>query len=139
MRYWLWTLAAALALAPLTVVAHGPGKDAHEHQHGQDVKAAAAETHTVEGNVLDLACFFGHGADSKEHVKCAKDCVVRRGLPAGIIGADGVVYLLVEDHANAKAYDTAKKLAGEKAKVTGRVVKKGGLQALVVATAEKGK
>ena len=59
------------------------------------------------------------------------------GAPVGLLTAEGEVYLLVGDHANEKPYKAAQQLAGERARVTGTVYKRGGVQAIVVSKTEK--
>ena len=102
-------------------------------------KAAASETQMMQGEVLDMACYMGHGASGPKHAKCAKMCV-DGGSPAGLLTSDGSVVLLLEDHGkNAKAFAAVKDLAGAQAKVTGTLSKKGGLTALIVSKAEAAK
>ncbi|MBI5203195.1 MAG: hypothetical protein HY925_16510 [Elusimicrobia bacterium] len=135
MKNWIMALAAAVVLAPFAWAGdkhEGKGHGDH-HEH-----AAAGASHTIEGNIVDMACYMSHGEMDAEHSKCAKACVAK-GMPAGILGADGVLYLLLENHENPKAYGAVKKLAGEKAKVTGSVVEKNGIKGLVVSGAEKAK
>lgn len=105
---------------------------------GLAVGAAAGELppKTVEGEVLDLACYMAHEGAGAKHAKCAKQCLVG-GSPMGLLTAHGEVLLLVDDHSNKKAYQDAKELAGDKARVTGRMAKRGGLAAIVVDKAEK--
>jgi len=55
-----------------------------------------AET-TVKGEVLDLACYADHGASGEKHAKCAGKCI-SSGLPVGIKGEDGKVYIVIGDH-----------------------------------------
>ena len=52
---------------------------------------------TVKGEVLDLACYADHGASGEKHEKCAKKCI-SSGLPVGIKGEDGKVYIVIGDH-----------------------------------------
>ncbi len=113
----LLILAAALALTPAAFAAN-----------------AATAAQTTKGEILDMACYLGHGAKGPKHAGCAKGCVAA-GAPMGLLTGNGTVYLLVENHADKKAkkaYAAAKKLAGEKASVTGGIVTKGGLQAIIV-------
>ena len=142
---------AVLAVLALSLGVAAPVAQAHEHPTSKghpsatdekkappmaahDEKAEQAGMMTVEGEVVDMACYMGHETKGEKHAKCAKQCVVG-GSPAGILGADGSLYLLVEDHASPKPYDKAKRMAGEKAKVTGKSVKRGGIQALIVTEA----
>ncbi len=86
---------------------------------------------TLKGEVLDMSCYMGHGAKGKGHQQCAQMCL-DKGLPAGLLTSDGNVYLLVEDHDKAKAYEKAIKHAADNIQVTGKVINKNGVQALVV-------
>ncbi len=117
---------AVLSLGALLLVA-GSAVWAKQHE-------GAAKT--IEGEVLDMTCYMGHETSGAKHGKCAKACLVG-GAPAGLLTGKGEVYLLVADHKNPKAYDAVKQLGGEKAKVSGTMVKRGGIQALVVQGAEK--
>lgn len=108
---------------------------AHEgHKHDESKEAVKAQT--VSGEMLDMACYMNNGEKGAKHAKCAEMCVTG-GAPLGLLTKDGKVYLLVNDHANEKAFAEAKVLAGASAKVTGKIVSRGGVQAIVVAKAEK--
>jgi hypothetical protein len=48
---------------------------------------------TVKGEVLDMTCYIAYNLSGPEHAKCAHDCI-RSGLPVGIKGENGKVYLL---------------------------------------------
>jgi hypothetical protein len=64
------------------------------------VSAAAPandQTVTVKGEVIDMVCYTDSGASGKDHADCAKVCI-SSGLPVGLKGDDGKVYLLVGDH-----------------------------------------
>jgi hypothetical protein len=74
-----------------------------------------------------------HGA---KHAKCAGMCVTG-GAPMGLLTKSGDLYLVVADHANEKPYEEAKKLAGTDVKLSGKVTKKGGVQALILGKTEK--
>ena len=107
---------------------------AHEgHEKG---KKEADQTMT--GEVLDLACYAAHEGKGAKHATCAKECL-KGGAPAGLMTADGKVYVLVNSHEAEEAYKSLKDLGGEKAAVTGHVSKRGGLQAIVVEKVEKAK
>jgi hypothetical protein len=64
----------------------------------------------VKGEVLDMTCYIAHNLSGPQHAECAKICI-RKGLPVGLKGEDGKVYLLVgEKHAvNAELADYAAK------------------------------
>lgn len=116
-------LAAAVALAlgtfvPLSVA--GP-----EHDHGE------AEGITVQGEVLDLACYIAHEAMGADHAGCAKSCV-KAGQPMGLLAEDGTVYLLYAGHKDSSGFEQAKEHAGEKVVVTGKDATRGGIKAIEV-------
>src|SRR5438105_4161313 len=103
-----------MLIAVLSVV--GVFSWAHDHDAMKAGPAATdGQAKTIEGKVVDLACYLGHGEMSDKHGKCAKACVLG-GSPAGVLGADGSLFLLVEDHDNPKPYSAVKKMAGEAAK-----------------------
>ena len=53
---------------------------------------------TVKGEILDLACYVDHGASGEKHGgKCGKTCI-SSGLPVGIKGEDGKVYVVIGNH-----------------------------------------
>ena len=91
---------------------------------------------SVKGEVLDLSCYLTHDAKGEKHRKCAKGCL-EKGLPMGVLAENGKVYLLLENHDNADAYATAKKHAAEQVEVKGKIIDKGGLQAVVVESCTK--
>jgi len=123
----LWIAVVALTLSAGYAAAH-------EGHHDEKAEAAAATT--LSGELVDLGCYLGHGAAGEKHAKCAKTCV-KDGQPLGLVTKAGELYLVVGSHSAEKAFASAKELAGENAKVTGALTKKGGLQAIVVEKAEK--
>lgn len=106
------------------------------HDHGK-MAEAAGETVTLKGEVVDLACYMAHEGKGEKHEKCAKACLTG-GAPAGILGADGSVVLLVEDHGAKKPYKAVLELAGKQAEVTGKKFTRGGLTGVVVTGVKKG-
>src|SRR5699024_4336837 len=95
----------------------------------------AQEAQTIKCEVLDMSCYMSHGATGAGHQACAQRCL-DNGLPAGILTEDGQVYLLVEDHKKAAAYDKIIKHAADMVKVTGEVVNKNGVRSLIVESVE---
>jgi len=91
--------------------------------------ATAADT--IVGEVLDMACFIPKGAKGPAHAKCAKSCA-ERGMPLGLLTDDNQVYLLYPKHGREGAFDTVKKLAGAKAKLSGKVTDRLGMKGLEV-------
>lgn len=92
---------------------------------------AAAES--VTGEVVDLSCYLSHPHTSvgASHRKCAETCA-KKGLPMGLLSEDGSVLLLLEDHANPKAYAEAIGKAAETITIDGTKVTQGGMQGIVV-------
>ncbi len=135
-KLWIAVLTAALAVP---VLAH----EGHKHAAKEPVKAAdaakaveVAKTEDVSGELVDMACYMNEEGKGEKHAKCAEMCV-KGGSPLGVLTKDGQVYLLVNDHSNEKGFAEAKLLAGANAKVTGKLVNRGGVQAIVVGKAEK--
>ena len=126
-------LAIALFASALAVPAFS--HEGHKHDESKET-AKAVKVQTVQGELLDMACYMNNEEKGAKHAKCAEMCV-KGGSPLGLLTKDGKVFLLVNDHANEKAFAEAKLLAGGNAKVTGKIVSRGGVQAIVVAGAEK--
>ncbi len=91
---------------------------------------------TLSGEIVDLACYVGHGAKGPEHQKCAQKCA-QMGQPVGLLTADGNLYLLVADHVNPDPYRKARSLAGDQVEIRGGVSEKGGMKALTVDEVKK--
>jgi hypothetical protein len=49
---------------------------------------------SVTGEVIDMACYFDDGASGPGHAECAKMCIAS-GLPVGLKGEDGKIYVLI--------------------------------------------
>jgi hypothetical protein len=62
----------------------------------QDNKADSS-TKEIKGEILDMACYTDHGASGEKHAGCAEKCI-SSGLPVGIKGEDGTVYLVIGEH-----------------------------------------
>lgn len=93
---------------------------------------AADETVTLTGEVVDLHCYTTRGAHGPEHSGCSNACI-SRDVPAGLLTADGTLYLLL----NEKPFSVKEKvagLAGKTVKATGKVVERNGVKALQLAT-----
>ena len=103
---------------------------------GEKAMAKAMEkdgekTSAVQGEVLDLSCYMGHGGQGEGHAGCAAKCV-KGGQPMGLLGTDGTVYVLFADHGDASAFEKTKDLAGKKVEVTGEIATKGALKGITV-------
>ena len=94
-------------------------------------RAVAQEDITTQGEIIDMACYMAKGLKGPSHKACAQLCA-KKGVPMGILTDSGDVYLLLDDHNNSDPYDAAKKLAGERAEVTGKKFNKQGVASIVV-------
>lgn len=92
------------------------------------VKQAAV---SVEGDVVDVACYMGHRVPSPQHPKCTKSCLMD-GAPIGLLVKGQGLYLLLEDPGARQAYQALKQAAAVQVKVTGKTTKRGRVQTLVV-------
>ncbi|MFI5347430.1 MAG: hypothetical protein ACHQ51_13735 [Elusimicrobiota bacterium] len=107
------------------------------HDGAHDEKAEAGAVTTLSGELVDMGCYLSHGGAGEKHAKCGKMCVMKGGQPLGLLTKDGALYLVVGDHGDEKSFAAAKEMAGENAKLTGKLLKKGGMQALMVSKVEK--
>ena len=123
----LSTLLLALALAALAFQPL-PSKASAEQ-----AAQATAGGQTLEGEVLDLACYLVHSASGPEHAPCALKCV-KSGQPMGLLTEDGSVYLLYASHTDASAFDAAKEFAGKRVTITGKMAEQAGMTGIEVAT-----
>ncbi len=95
------------------------------------IPAAAQEDLTVQGEIIDMACYMAKGSRGPAHKTCAQMCA-KKGVPIGVLTDAGEVYLLLDDHNNPDPYDDAKKLAGERAEISGKKFSKQGVASIVV-------
>ena len=110
---------------------------AEAHKHGEKAQAKGG-VQMQSGEVLDMACYMAHEGKGAKHKTCAQKCI-DGGAPAGLLTKEGKVYLLVEDHNSPQPYAEVKKWAAEQVKISGEVFQRGGVQAIVVHSAEKEK
>ena len=114
-------VAVAPTLAQGTHDDHGEMKD-HDAHHGEM---------TLQGEILDMACYVAHEAKGPDHAACAKRCV-KGGQPMGLLADDGTVYLLYANHKDGSAFEAAKEHAGEKVEITGVAASQAGIRGLEV-------
>lgn len=93
--------------------------------------AEGGEDMTLEGEILDLACYIPHGARGADHADCAEKCV-KAGQPMGLMTDEGTVYVLYADHKDSAPFEKAMKHAGQTVKVTGSVAEMAGMKGLTV-------
>lgn len=87
---------------------------------------------TFVGHVVDLACYMGHGSIGESHRECAAACA-RSGIPLAILDqASGTLYLpLAKDH-HAPANKELLPFVEADVQVTGTVVDKDGMKAILL-------
>jgi hypothetical protein len=100
------------------------------------LRARAQEAVTVQGEILDMACYMAEDKKGPSHKSCAQMCA-KQGVPIGILTDAGEVYLLIEDHSNNAPYESVKKLAGMRAEVSGKKFVKQGVASIQI-SADKG-
>ncbi|MFQ5667716.1 MAG: hypothetical protein ACE5I7_14985 [Candidatus Binatia bacterium] len=98
--------------------------------------ARAQEDLTVRGEIVDLACYMAKGSKGASHKACAQLCA-KKGLPIGVLTDAGDLFLLLDDHNNPDPYHAAKKLAGERAEVSGKKFSKRGIASIVVGSVKE--
>ena len=121
MKHWLAASSLALTLMMVGVTFPAIGQ--------------AQEDVTVQGEILDMACYMAKGSKGAAHKACAVMCA-KKGVPMGVLTDAGEVYLLLDDHNNPDPYDATKKLSGERAEVTGKKYNKQGVASIVVSGAK---
>lgn len=114
------TLAATFALGIGTLVASPAAAQ------------APAASETISGQVVDLTCYLNAGLQGADHKMCAEVCA-KAGLPLGILGSDGRLYLATDK--GMPAPDINPKLipfAEEQVTVTGVVHERSGARSIVI-------
>ena len=83
----------------------------------------AQEKASVQGEVVDLSCYMLTGGRGAEYQACAQ-LSAKKGIPFGVVTDGGELFLLVNQSADPDPYEAAKKLAGARAQVSGKTVRK---------------
>ncbi len=94
---------------------------------------AKAKEQTVKGEVVDLWCYLDEGERGASHKECGITCA-KAGSPIGILDAKGNVYVALGKKAHESDRDALISKMAETVTVTGRVVKKGGVQVVYVSS-----
>src|SRR5216117_1181959 len=79
---------------------------------------AAGDEITITGQVVDLNCNTTNGASGAAHKACAQACA-KAGVPLGILGTDGTIYLPVSSKPGDPQNSKLEQFAEGKVKVTG--------------------
>src|SRR5437867_2891396 len=120
-------VATAVAIIGASLIAAWTVQAEEGHKHSDE----GAESVTVKGEVLDMACYLDHGAHGEKHADCAKSCI-ESGLPVGIKGEDGKTYLLIGEHKPLNKELSA--YAAKTISVKGKLVQRDGIR--MIANAE---
>lgn len=91
------TLIACVVAFGLSAAALAHEGQEHMNMGKDSMKAESAETITVKGEIVDMACYIDHNATGEKHASCARTCI-ESGLPVGIKGENGKTYLLIGEH-----------------------------------------
>lgn len=100
----------------------------------QQTKAAkpAGESVTLTAQVVDLSCKFVQNASGADHKMCAEVCA-DKGQPLGLLTSDGRFLLLVNAGMGAAGENARlKPFAEENVKVSGKLLKHNGFDAIVI-------
>lgn len=101
---------------------------------GAEDKKASDAQQTLKGEIVDTHCYISRGARGEEHAGCGNACI-SRDVPAGLLTADGTLYLLL----NEKSSSVKDKVAGKVGKTVvahGKIVERNGLKAFQLASIE---
>ena len=94
----------------------------------------APKEQTVQGELVDLACYLDHGARGEKHKPCATSCA-QNNLPIGLLDKRGQLFLVIDkDHKPMNAA-LADKMAST-VKATGKVVSRNGVKMIEVSKIE---
>jgi hypothetical protein len=95
---------------------------------------AADEPVTLTGEIVDLHCYTSREAKGEQHGGCANACI-SRDVPAGLLTADGTLYLLLnEKSTSVKEKITGK--AGKQVTAKGKVLDRSGMKVLQLESVE---
>ncbi len=95
---------------------------ANDEHHMAGMSAAGSQV-TVKGEIVDIVCYLDHQGMGEKHVECAKTCIIS-GLPVGLKGEDGKLYLVVGEHKSMNAQLAP--LAAKTVTIKGKLVSRDG-------------
>lgn len=134
MRKPAWMLLLALCVAlPLFLLMRRSPTATVESDAARQVHQTATDRApvTIEGEILDIACYLDNDLHGPEHRSCAAACL-KDGQPIGFLDDQGRVFLLIEDHMEKAAYRALKNLAAERVEIRGDEIRRGGVQSIIV-------
>lgn len=120
-------LLAAVAVSVASVSGVGLAEEGHSYAH--EAPKASAGAQTITGEVVDLACYLGHGERGPGHKDCAQKCITS-GLPVGIKSEKTLYLAIGSEHAPANA--ALASLAAQQVTVEGEATERDGVHLIVV-------
>lgn len=125
-------LVLCVAVPVLLLVRRSPSGSPSDVAARQVHEAATdREPVTLDGEILDIACYLDNDLHGPEHRSCAAACL-KDGQPIGFLDDQGRVFLLIEDHMEKDAYRALKGLAAQRVRVQGDQIQRGGVQSIIV-------
>jgi hypothetical protein len=128
-----WHMVGALVIATIFTMSLSVSAQEMKDMKGMSMpmnKGNTAKTTTIQGEVVDLACYMTKGEHGASHADCAQMCI-NSGLPVGILDKSGHVYLcMMANHKSANS--VLVQYAAKQVKITGTFYKKGGMDMLAV-------
>ena len=88
---------------------------------------------TVKGEVIDLWCYLDDGSHGAGHKACATTCA-KAGNPIGILDAKGNIYVAMGSNDHQPGREILIDKMSDTVTVTGKLVKKGGMQILYISS-----
>ena len=89
---------------------------------------------TIQGELVDLACYLDHGAKGEHHKACATMCALR-GLPIGLLDKDNKITIVIGAQDKSMNAELAEKMSTT-VRLTGKIVSRDGLQMIEVSRVE---
>ncbi|MHB8420084.1 MAG: hypothetical protein ACYDCL_18570 [Myxococcales bacterium] len=125
------TQATAPAAAPAAAAKTEP-KAAKTEAPAKKMEKKAGEQ-TIQGELVDLACYLEHGGRGEKHKACATSCA-QSGLPIGLLDKHGKLFLVIGDHKPMNA-QLADKM-GDTVKATGKISTRSGMKLIEISSVE---
>ncbi len=126
--------AAVLAIA-MPAAAAGSQCSVHEDKASVPkagaAEAAVADTASMQGEIVDIACYFRHDSKGEEHTSCAVYCA-NLGMPMAFLeeGTGNLFVVLPSGHADPK--EAVLPHLGKKVDVEGVLMASGGLTGIEI-------
>jgi len=93
------------------------------------------QSQTIEGELVDMACFTGAGLKSGTHTLCARVCALK-GAPVGLLTDSGEVYQVLPAMAAMPVSDEVLDALATRVRVTGNVNGRGDLRTIAITRIE---